>query len=155
MLETIGETSTDTMEEEGNQEEEPTLMKVTRKTTLETVGESAEISSFTFDNIGETCTDDEILEAFVESEGQVGEAIFEKELLLFAEELDIQIREEQSAEDLEFVASYFTFLSFARLIQPSPCASAAFHLTSTLHAQRYPDVVLAAAAVVLILIVHA
>ena len=132
MLETIGETSTDTMEEESNQEEDPTLMKVKRKTTLETVGESAEISSFTFDNIGETCTDDEILEAFVESEGQVGEAIFEKELLLFAEELDIQIREEQSAEDLEFVASYFTFLSFAKVVQPSPCASAAFHLHSTL-----------------------
>ena len=131
VLETIGETSTDTMEEEGDQED-PTLLKVARKTTLETVGESAEISSFTFDNIGETCTDDEILEAFVESEGQVGEAIFEKELLLFAEELDIQIREEQSAEDLEFVASYFTFLSFAKMIQPSPCASAAFHLHSTL-----------------------
>ena len=73
MLETIGETSTDTMEEEGDQED-PTLVKVTRKTTLETVGESAKISSFTFDNIGETCTDDEILEAFGESEGQVGEA---------------------------------------------------------------------------------
>lgn len=138
MLETIGETSTDTMEEEEGamEDEDPSSLKVIRKTTLETVGESAEISAFTFDNIGETCTDDEILDpidAFIESDGQVGEAIFEKELTLFAEELEIPIREEQSAEDLEFVASYFTFLTFARLIHTSPCASAAFHLHSTLN----------------------
>merc|ERR1711971_1030496 len=140
MLETIGETSTDTLEEEEEEgamdEEGPSSLRVTRKTTLETVGETAEISAFSFDSIGETCTDDEILDpidAFIESDGQVGEAIFEKELTLFAEELEIPIREDQSAEDLEYVASYFTFLTFARLIHTSPCASAAFHLHSTLN----------------------
>ena len=141
MLETIGETSTDTMEEEEDVMEDPSLLRVARKTTLETVGEITEISQFSFDNIGdgETCTDDEILDpidAFMESEGQVGEAIFEKELTIFAEELEIPIREEQSVEDLEFVASYFTFLTFARLIHNVPCASAAFHLHSTLSILR-------------------
>ena len=145
-LETIGETSTDTMEEEGlilppsswsdAVMEDPSSFGVTMKTMLETVGKTSEISAFSFDNIGETCTDDEILDpidAFVESDGQVGEAIFEKELTLFAEELEIPIREEQSAEDLEFVASYFTFLTFAKVIHTSPCSSAAFHLHSTLN----------------------
>ena len=145
-LETIGETSTDTLEEEGllltssswsdRAMEDPSSFGVTMKTSLETVGETAEISAFSFDDIGETCTDDEVLDpidAFIESGGQVGEAIFEKELTLFAEELEIPIREESSSEDLEFVASYFTFLTFARVIHTSPCASAAFHLHSTLN----------------------
>jgi hypothetical protein len=118
---------------------------VARRTTLETVGETTEVSDVSFEDIGETCTDDDIIEDPIDAytsdeeeeeeeqeEGQVEEAIFEKELTRFAIELNIPIRPEQSAEDLEHLASYFTFLAFARVINSSPCCSAALHLHSTL-----------------------
>lgn len=136
-LETIGETSTDTMEEE--EDANPT----TWKTTLETVGEIMEAVNLSLEDIGETCTDDDILdddEYSVEeveedqpAEGEMEEAIFEKELTMFAEELDIPISKEQSTEDLEYVASYFTFLTFARVIQSTYCHSAVLHLQLTLN----------------------
>ena len=82
-----------------------------------------------FENIGESCTEE--LE-----EGQVEEAILEKELLLLAQELGLDIREERSSKDLEHVASYSTFLSLARLMQPRQCSSALYHIQLTLEVLR-------------------
>ena len=114
-LEDIGETNTDNIPTETSTEDIP----------IETSNEDIPNETSTED-IPEVALEEELQEGLVEEE------IFEKELTLFASEMKIEIRTEQSTEDLEYVASYFTFLTFARVIQPTIYSSFISHLYSTM-----------------------
>ena len=48
------------------------------------------------------------------------EVIFERQLVRFSTDLQIPITRESSAEDIEFISSYLTFIKFARIFLPEP-----------------------------------
>ena len=48
------------------------------------------------------------------------EVIFERQLVRFSSDLQIPITRESSAEDIEFISSYLTFIKFARIFLPEP-----------------------------------
>ena len=63
------------------------------------------------------------------------EVIFERQLVRFSSDLQIPITRESSAEDIEFISSYLTFIKFARIFLPEPGSC----LSSLLYKSGAPD----------------
>ena len=105
------------------------VSRVSQKTQLETVGED-----IFEDNFEE---EENILD---ESRDHHEEFVFEKQLIKFAAELKISINKQSSEEDLEFVASYFTFIKFGRIFVPEPsCLSSLVHKSGILYKKTQLD----------------